>query len=132
MKRSRLALVILAVSDLSRSKQFYLSAFGGEVAVDVPVYVEFNLPEGMRLGLYAATSFGLNTGRSVVPAAQAPLTTRTELYLYPEDLQEAIAAVTAAGGETLSALAGRSWGDDAAYFTDPDGNVIALARQSQG
>jgi predicted enzyme related to lactoylglutathione lyase len=99
--------------------------------VDVPVYVEFNLPEGTRLGLYAATSFGLNTGRSVVPAAQAPLTTRTELYLFPEDLDGTIAAVAAAGGEPLSALAGRSWGDDAAYFADPDGNVIALARQSQ-
>jgi uncharacterized glyoxalase superfamily protein PhnB len=36
--------------------------------------------------------------------------------------------LTAAGARVLSPVAPRDWGDDAAYFADPDGNVIVVAR----
>ncbi len=35
----------------------------------------------------------------------------------------------AAGARELSPLAPRDWGDEAAYFADPDGNVLAVARR---
>jgi hypothetical protein len=38
--------------------------------------------------------------------------------------------VKRAGAPELSALAPRPWGDDAAYFSDPSGNVLVLARPS--
>jgi len=34
----------------------------------------------------------------------------------------------AAGARLLSAAAPRDWGDEAAYFADPDGNVLVVAR----
>ena len=131
MKNSRLALVILAVDDLARARRFYESAFGWLPHVEVPVYAEYVLPAGMRLGLYEAGAFSVNTGRSSEPNAPGR-TTRSELYFFPDDLDAAIAAVLDAGGELLSPLASRSWGDETAYFADPDGNVIALARELDG
>lgn len=123
----RLALVILAVADVPRAVRFYRAAFGWEQTVDVPVYAELALPGGMRLGLYAREPFGANTGQvphAIPPGALAP----TELYLYPDDLEAARARLEAAGARRLSALAPRGWGDEAAYYADPDGNVLVLAR----
>ena len=130
--RDRLGLVILAVDSLERATRFYGDVFGWPVAVSVPVYTEYALPDGMRLGLYARSGFERNTG---IPAVAGPVSgqgrsTSTELYFYPEDLPETMARMERAGGAPLSALAPRDWGDEAAYYADPDGNVVVLARPS--
>ena len=124
---ARHVLTILAVEDLVRAVTFYRGAFGWDQPVDVPVYAEFTLPGGMRLGLYERQGFGRNTGQvpARIPGGEiAP----TELYFHVEDLQAAIDRLTGAGARCLSPLAARDWGDDAAYFRDPDGNVLVVAR----
>ena len=126
MSPARLALVVLAVADLARARAFYDAAFGWPVEVDVAVYVEYTLPAGLRLGLYERAGFARNTGEP--PASSPPAgTTATELYLFPDDLSAAIERVEAAGARALSPRAPRDWGDEAAYFADPDGNVLVLA-----
>lgn len=124
---TRHALTILAVEDLQRAVAFYTAAFDWPQIVSAPVYVELALPEGMRLGLYQREGFGRNTGQvpaRITPGAIAP----TELYLYPDDLDEAVRRLESAGARKLSDRAARDWGDEAAYFADPDGNVLVLAR----
>ncbi len=124
-------LVVLAVRDLRRMTAFYRAAFDWPQAVDVPVYAELIMPNGQRLGLYAEEGFAVNTG--VAPAATPPgAITRTELYLHCDDLEASIARAAAAGARQLSPLAPRPWGDDAAYFADPEGNVVVLARPARG
>ncbi|MGC4116017.1 MAG: hypothetical protein QM765_15815 [Myxococcales bacterium] len=49
---ARHVLTILAVGDLARAQAFYREAFGWMQPVDIPVYAEFEVPGGMRLGLY--------------------------------------------------------------------------------
>lgn len=123
----RHVLTILAVSDLARAVRFYDAAFGWTKEVDTPVYIELALPGGMRLGLYERHGFGRNTGQ--VPALVAEGELRpTELYLHCDDVVHAIERVRTAGGRELSALAARDWGEEVAYFADPEGNVLALAR----
>jgi predicted enzyme related to lactoylglutathione lyase len=124
---ARLGLVIVAVGDLPRARAFYRSAFGWPAEVDLPIYVEFHLPAGMRLGLYAREAFARNVGE-MPPGITAGSITASELYLYPDDLEATAARLVAAGARRLSPLAQRDWGDEVAYFADPDGNVIALAR----
>ncbi len=124
---ARHVLTILAVPDLGRSAAFYRSAFGWTQTVDVPVYAEFELPGGMRLGVYQREGFGRNTGRVPVQTPAGELAP-SELYFHCDDLSGTIARVEAAGGRLLSPLALRPWGDEAAYFADPDGNVLVLAR----
>ena len=68
-------LTILAVSDLARSRAFYDAAFAWTIQVEVPVYVEYRLREGVGVGLYAREGFARNTGiapASVPPGQRAP------------------------------------------------------------
>jgi catechol 2,3-dioxygenase-like lactoylglutathione lyase family enzyme len=124
-------LTILAVDDVARATAFYRDAFGWPETVAVPIYAELALPGGMRLGLYARDGFARNTGRAParVPAGHL---TATELYLHVDDLDGAIGRLRAAGAAELSPRARRDWGDDAAYFADPDGNVVVVATPARG
>ena len=61
-------------------------------------------------------------------AVPAGAITATELYLRVDDLAAAVEALAAAGARLLSPAAQRDWGDEAAYFADPDGNVLVVAR----
>jgi predicted enzyme related to lactoylglutathione lyase len=122
----RLALVILAVEDLARARAFYTEAFGWTERVAEPVYTEFELPAGLRLGLYERRAFGLNTGEIPYQIPNGAIAA-TELYFVAPDLDAEIARVTAAGALPLSPRTPRGWGDEAAYFADPDGNVLVLS-----
>lgn len=120
-------LTILAVPHLRDSVEFYVAAFGWTPLVETPVYVEFAMSSGQRIGLYERESFGRNTGKvpTLTPTDElAP----TELYFYVDDLPAAISRMQRAGARELSPLAKRAWGDEAVYFADPNGNVLVLAR----
>ena len=122
---TRLEIVILAVEDLARATAFYDRAFGWPVLVSAPVYVELDAG-GAHVGLYERTGFGRNVGE-VPPPGPPDTPSRTELYLRVDDLAATIARLEAAGARCTSPRQSRSWGDEAAYFLDPDGNVIAVA-----
>lgn len=123
---ARHVLTILAVRSLPRAVAFYRQAFGWPSPVEAPVYVEFTLPGGQRLGLYAHEGYARNVGRppELVPEGRVG---GTELYLHVDDLGVAVKRLEAAGATLLSAAAPRDWGDTAAYFADPDGNVVVVA-----
>jgi catechol 2,3-dioxygenase-like lactoylglutathione lyase family enzyme len=127
----RLAIVIVAVRDIATAIRFYDSVFGWPREIETPVYVEYALPAGMRLGIYERESFGVNTG--IVPnLAAAGQIVSTELYLFSEEPEMVIERLTTAGARMLSPLIARSWGDEAAYFADPDGHVLVIARTTGG
>jgi uncharacterized glyoxalase superfamily protein PhnB len=50
------------------------------------------------------------------------------LYVRVDDAVEVAARLEAAGARPLSPLIDRSWGERAAWFADPDGNVVAVAQ----
>ncbi|MBI4815573.1 MAG: GNAT family N-acetyltransferase [Deltaproteobacteria bacterium] len=126
---ARHALTILAVSELARAVAFYRAALRWPVAVETPVYVELAHPDGVRLGLYDRSGFSRNTTRAVATVPDRE-TASCELYFYSSDLESAVDRVAQAGGTLLSAIAPRAWGDDAAYFLDPFGHVVVLARRT--
>ncbi len=126
---ARHVLTVLAVADVERAAAFYEASLGARRQVNEAVYVELVLDGGMRLGLYAREGFARNVGALPyrVPAGQlAPV----ELYLFVDDVDAASEDLRAAGGRLLSAAASRPWGDVAAYFADPDGNVVVVARSA--
>lgn len=123
-------LTILAVEDLARAKAFYRKGFDWSLVVDVPVYAEFALPGGMRLGVYERHGFGRNTGKVPARIASEDLAP-FELYFHVDDIEPAIQRLKKAGARELSPRQPRDWGDEAAYFADPEGNVIVLARPLQ-
>lgn len=124
-----MALIILAVQDLERSSKFYSEVFGWPQKVKVPVYVEFELPDSLRLGLYAREGFSLNTGEVPLAVPEGGLTA-TEIYFQANDAPMLIRRLEEAGARMLSPFMLRDWGDEAAYFADPDGNVLVVARSN--
>jgi predicted enzyme related to lactoylglutathione lyase len=125
MSEPRLALVILAVEDRTRALTFYREAFGWSLEVNAPTYAELALPGGLRLGLYDRRGFGKNFGHE--PRSTGGVSC-TELYVQVDDLDRADARLMQAGARLLDRCRPRDWGDEVAYYADPDGNVIALAR----
>lgn len=127
MSQPRHILTILAVSDLQRARGFYEHTFGWPVVVDVPVFVQFELPGGMALGVYSREAFAANT--EILPTGVPDLAiTGTEIYLHVDDPAASLKRALDSGGRLLSKLAPRAWGDEAAYLADPEGNVIVLGR----
>jgi catechol 2,3-dioxygenase-like lactoylglutathione lyase family enzyme len=126
-----LALVILAVTDVARSATFYRRALGWDQVEDVAVYAELRSASGMRLGLYEREAYALNTG-APAPSGSADVPTGTELYCHTDDVEGAIARLQSEGAALLSPLTARAWGDEAAYLCDLDGNVVVVARATEG
>jgi catechol 2,3-dioxygenase-like lactoylglutathione lyase family enzyme len=124
--------MVLAVSDVARSALFYERAFGWRRKVDLlPLYVQFeNGPGDAALALYERARFGEMAGALPAAAPPLPAVAAAELYILVDDaesLTRVIDALGAAGARALSPRALRPWGDEAAYFADPDGNVVAVA-----
>jgi catechol 2,3-dioxygenase-like lactoylglutathione lyase family enzyme len=121
--------VIFAVSDLSRSLAFYERAFGWprNKRIDFAEYVELKPPDGGTLGLFERESYAQLLGAPPMAAANGEIAP-AYLYVRVPDVRATIAELEAAGGRPLSRLALRSWGEEAAWFADPDGNVVAVAQ----
>lgn len=122
-------LTVIAVSDVERAVGFYQSAFGWPRRADFPIYVELALPDGRGVAFYERNAFGLNTGQVPAPVAAGQLS-GTELYLRCEDLDAAIGRLETLGARPLSPRRLRDWGDEVAYFADPEGHVLALAQRA--
>jgi predicted enzyme related to lactoylglutathione lyase len=121
--------VIFAVTDLARSLDFYERAFGWprNEWIDYANYVELLPPTGGSLGLYERDGYAQLVGAQ---PAEIPDERISPAYLYirVDDVEEAVRQIEAAGGRALGELAPRSWGETAAWFADPDGNVVAVAQ----
>ena len=119
--------VILAVSDVTRSAAFYQGVFGWprNERIDYDEYVELCGPNG-TLGLCERDTYARLTGATPMTPKNGDVSP-AYLYVRVPDVREAIAKLGEAGARPLAPLASRSWGEEAAWFADPDGNVVAVA-----
>lgn len=122
-------ITILYVSDLAKSVAWYDTVFDWPKAVEVENYVEYGINPGCRIGLMSVASAGRFMG-SAAPAA--PGSAKAELYVKLDDLSLVLERLASVGAECTSPLSARAWGDEAAYFLDPDGYVVAVARSASG
>ncbi len=124
----RLAVVILQVSDLEKSVQFYRDLVG------IPLEPGFNDPEddpwygghhaefSWREGAYL--HFALFPARS----PQRRVASSTEVGFLLDDLPRIHENLVAAGVEVLHAPRPEPWGLTARYV-DPDGNTVGITSQ---
>jgi lactoylglutathione lyase len=52
---------------------------------------------------------------------------RFEMFVYVDDVDEAVGKLRGAGDQVLKEPADMFWGERVAYVADPDGNPVALA-----
>jgi len=123
--------VVLAVSDVGRAYAFYSGIFGWESHLEWPgEYTELVLSEDDRLGLYRRDGWAESAGAE--PAELNGAVSPAYLYVRVDDLDGTLERLQSAGARRLSPRRQRGWGDEAAYFADPDGNVVAVAKRIEG
>jgi catechol 2,3-dioxygenase-like lactoylglutathione lyase family enzyme len=122
--------VIFAVSDVDRSTGFYQSVFDWprNERIDYGEYVELHAPDG-TVGLCERETYARLTEATPVAPRDATVSP-AYLYVRVPDVQNTIAKLDQAGARALAPLGPRSWGEDTAWFADPDGNVVAVARSA--
>lgn len=128
--RPTLFLTILYVSDLGRSVAFYDSVFGWSKSVDVPVYAEYEVGSGSRLGLMLKENAARFLEPKVAAAVASDTEPRAEIYLQFDNVSEIVGRLDHCGSRCASPLTPRDWGDDVAYYLDPDGYIVAVAQPS--
>lgn len=121
--------VILFVADQARSTRFYAEVLAQPPSLDVPGMTEFPLPGGAVLGLMPEAGIKRLLGEAIDDPASARGIPRAELYLLVDDPAAMHTRALAAGGRELSPLTPRTWGDLAAYASDPDGHILVSARR---
>jgi uncharacterized protein len=118
--------VVLAVSDVERAYAFYHEVFGWESHLEWPgEYTELVLSGDDRLGLYRRDGWAESAGAQ--PAELNGHVSPAYLYVRVDDLDATLDRLDRIGARRLSPRQRRGWGDEAAYFADPDGNVLAVA-----
>ena len=120
--------VIFAVGDVARSVEFYERAFGWprNDRIAYGNYVELHSPGG-TLGLFEGEAYAGMVGAEPAELGNGSVSP-AYLYVRVDSLDETVARLTEAGARPLSPPADHSWGERAAWFADPDGNVVAVAQ----
>ena len=120
-------IVIFAVSDVEASSRLYSEVFGFAIEVKSPNYHELRMSRAAALGLYQRDAFPKNfEGRlgTHSPGEAQP----AELYVRVADAPATVDALQRRGLVLQSSLSMRPWGENVAYFLDPDGFVVAVAQ----
>ena len=129
MKRFQKVHTILYVTDQAASREFYSRILGMEPVLDVPGMTEFKFSDCFTLGLMPHSSINkILQGKTEDPTSGTGIT-RCELYLYVDDTEAEYQNAVALNAKVLSAPADRDWGDRAFYLADPDGHIVAFAKQ---
>ena len=129
MDESHHELTVFAVSKVEACARFYERVFGWTRRADFPVYVELALPDGRGVAFYERTAFGENTGFVPAPVGPGALT-GAELYLRCDDLDAVIQRLVAEGARLLRERTHKPWGEEVAYFADPEGTTLAVAQRT--
>jgi catechol 2,3-dioxygenase-like lactoylglutathione lyase family enzyme len=89
-------------------------------------YAELLSPDG-ALGLFERNGYAETVGASPTEVGSGQVSP-SYLYVRVDDARAASARLEAAGARPLSPLRLRSWAEEAAWYADPDGNVVAVAQ----
>lgn len=120
---------ILYVKDQKRSCNFYTSVLNTEPELDVPGMTEFLLSPGCKLGLMPEDGIA----RIINPILPHPKNgngiPRCELYLLVPDPERSLENALSQGATLVSECSERNWGHLVAYCSDPDGHVVAFAKE---
>ena len=120
---------ILYVADQERSRKFYEMLLGISPDLNVPGMTEFAIADNCKLGLMPNSGIARILGEAMPHPDKGNGIPRCELYLLVEDIQSAYDNALRCGAKLISPILARDWGDNACYFADPDGHVIAFAEK---
>lgn len=121
----RLSIVTLGVADLARSTAFYRALGWEPAAASLDTIVWFTT-SGSAIGLFETGELAADVGVPNEPRAGFRGTTLAINFESAEAVDEAWAAVLAAGATGVKAPQTAEWGGHSGYFADPDGHYWEL------
>ena len=116
---------IINCHDLIVARQFYESVFGGTIAYQFP---ETGEPVYLTLSVGSGTiALGLGTGPAMYGETPLPATGHAvDLCFYVPDLDAALEAAPAAGGEVVVPAQEMPWGERVAYLRDTERTMLLV------
>jgi lactoylglutathione lyase len=125
MTGRRLDYVILFVSDLERSIDFYRDVIGLDFKLKGDGYAEF-ATKGTKFALFERAKLPELIGRD--PDSEPPSEPRAEVVFVVPDVDAEADHLSRAGAEILSGPVDRPWGHRTVHVADPDGHVVEFAQ----
>lgn len=121
--------IILYVADQQLSTTFYSNLLRKKPELNVPGMTEFILSETCKLGLMPNDGIA----KIITPETKHPSTgtgiPRCELYFSVDNPDEMHAYAIEQKITVVSPPEDRDWGHRVVYLQDPDGHIIAFAKQ---
>ncbi|UPL13816.1 VOC family protein [Microbacterium galbinum] len=114
----RVSFITLAVSDLARTRAFYVDGLGWEPMFSGDDVLMLPIGERLMLSLWSIEGFTAEIGEAPASGV-APITLAHNLATPAE--VDAVLAEVALLGVPVSAGRDREWGGYSGYFSDPDG-----------
>ncbi|WP_336641631.1 VOC family protein [Microbacterium sp. USHLN272] len=114
----RVSFITLAVSDLARTRAFYVDGLGWEPMFSGDDVLMLPIGERLMLSLWSIEGFTAEIGEAPASGV-APITLAHNLATPAE--VDAVLAEVALLGVPVSAGREREWGGYSGYFSDPDG-----------
>lgn len=119
----RISVITLGVTDLVRSRRFYVNGLRWAPVMEVEgEVVFFNVGPGVVVGLYSGLAADANvSGRGAgLSAVSLNVLTKEEVDTAMGEAQRIGAQITQPAGDT-------EWGGRRGYFADPDGHLWEIA-----
>lgn len=129
MKHIKHTQTILYVKDQQISTDFYSKLFRQNPDLDVPGMTAFKLAENCKLGLMPNKGIAKILLDKTPHPDQGIGIPRCELYFYIENIE--FENAMRIGTTLISEIKDQNWGDKVCYFADPDGHIIAFAKNLQ-
>ena len=114
----RMSFLTLAVSDLARSRGFYVDGLGWEPIFAGDVVIMFPVADRMILSLWSIEGFTAEIGEAPASGV-APITLAHNLAT-PAEVDAVLSEAAQLGAPVVSGQR-REWGGYSGYFSDPDG-----------
>lgn len=122
----RLDMFGIITNKFDEMKLFYRDLMGLEVAFEMDNYVEFKTP-GVRFAISTNKIMQEVTGHPSYKAAKQGQVLELAFILdSPELVDKAYKDILDKGAAPINAPADMPWGQRAAFFADPDGNIHEL------
>lgn len=123
--------ILLGVSDMDRSKEFYMDGLGWKVLNDYGISVFFEPGGGSLVGFYGREGLAAENGASPEGSGFSGLVL-TYVVRSEARVDEILAEAEKAGATILVPAAAKEWGGYGGSFADPDGYIWSIGYSAQG
>lgn len=121
---------IIYVDNLDKTKMFYEILFEIKPIVDKPGMCEFELPNGLTLGIMPNSSLEILFGEDYIFNEKKKSSPKFELYFQVDNPEEFHKKARQLGALELRKFEKMDWGDRAAYSINHDRHILAFAENS--